>query len=109
MAWLVAALIRGGLWLFKTRLGLFIASAAVWLGINWGTMTLVIGPTVDALRGFAEGSGSSGTGQYWEIGMAWMGVLNFDRAITMIISAVATKHAVMQGRLFLFKRGVGAG
>ena len=40
--------------------------------------------------------------------IAWMGVLNFDKAITMVISAIVTKHVLTQGRLFLFKRGFGA-
>ncbi|WP_017115337.1 DUF2523 family protein, partial [Xanthomonas vasicola] len=40
--------------------------------------------------------------------MAWFGVLQFDKALTMVISAIAAKHAIMQGRLFLFKRGFGA-
>jgi hypothetical protein len=98
--------IRGIGWLFKSRLGLFISSAFVWLGINFGTIKLVIEPTINQLKQFSQ-SGAAG-GELGAIAMQWAGMLNLDRAITMIISAIVAKHAIMQGRLFLFKRGFGA-
>lgn len=107
MAWVIAQLVRALGWLYKSRLGLWIASALVWLGINLSTINIVIQPAIDALQGYAAGSGS-GTGEYWQMGIAWMGVMNFDRALSMIISAIATKHGLAAGRLFLFKKGVGA-
>jgi hypothetical protein len=94
-------------YMVKTRLGLFIASAFIWLGINFSTIKLVIEPAVNALQAYSSGVGSSG-GQFTSAAIAYLGILNFDKALTMIISAVVTKHGVMQGRLFLFKRGVGA-
>ena len=103
-----AAVVSGMTYMFKTKLGLFVLSAMVWLGINWGTIKLVIDPAVELLLGYADGSLGGGGNQYASVAVQWMGVLNFDRAITMVVSAVVTKHAVMQGRLFLFKRGVGA-
>ena len=102
---LIAVLINALRILFFSRLGLFIMSALVWLGINFTTVKLVLDPTIDLLRGFTENIGG-GTGYWVQTASAWAGVMNFDRAITMVISAVVTKHAIMQGRLFLFKRGV---
>jgi hypothetical protein len=78
----------------------------VWLGINWGTMNLVLQPTLDLLTNFAQGGG--GGGEYWGIARQWAGVLNFDKALTMVLSAYITQQTLMKGRLFLFKRGVGA-
>lgn len=103
---LVGALIAALSWLFRSRIGLWVMTALAWLGINFGTIKMVIDPAIDLLKGYAQGLG--GGGQLGATAMQWMGVLNFDRALTMIISAVAAKHAIMQGRLFLFKRGFGA-
>ncbi|WP_434989693.1 DUF2523 domain-containing protein [Xanthomonas melonis] len=107
MPWLIAQLVAGLAWLFKSRIGLWIMTALVWLGINFGTIKMVVEPAIDLLKGYAEGMGN-GNGQLGADAMAWFGVLQFDKALTMVISAVAAKHAIMQGRLFLFKRGFGA-
>ncbi|MGJ4801775.1 DUF2523 family protein [Luteimonas sp. SDU82] len=102
----VAGVVSGITYMFKTKLGLFIMGAMVWLGINFATIKIIIEPAIDLLLGYAEGG--MGGGQFAGPAIAWMGVLNFDKAITMVISAIVSKHAVMQGRLFLFKRGFGA-
>lgn len=99
-------IIRGIGWLFKSRLGLFITSAMVWMGINFGTIKLVMGPALDQLKNFANSGG--GGGQLGAVAMNWAGMLNFDKALTMIVSAVVTKHTIMAGRLYLFKKGFGA-
>ena len=99
-------IIRGIGWLFKSRIGLFITSAFVWLGINFGTIKLALEPAIEQLEQFAQ-SGAPG-GEMGQQAMQWAGMLNLDKALTMIVSAVVAKHAIMQGRLFLFKRGFGA-
>lgn len=103
---LVAWLLNGLRILFMSRIGLFIMTAMTWLGINWGTMTMVIEPTLNLLRGFAQGTGGGG-GQYVGIAQQWMGVLQFDRALTMVISAYVTQQTIMRGRLYLFKKAGG--
>lgn len=90
--------------LFKTRLGLFIATAMVWMGINFTTINLLIDPAIELLRGATQSAGSGGTGQFAAAASGYLGILQFDRAITMLISAVATKHLLLKGRLFLFRR-----
>lgn len=107
LAPIVTAILTGLMWLFKSRIGLFIATAMAWLGINWGTMKLAVEPAIDLLTGYAQQAGSGG-GELGAIATQWMGVMNFDRALTMVISAIAAKYAIMQGRLWLFKRGFGA-
>lgn len=104
---LIAVLINGLRILLLSRAGLFIASALAWLGLNFGTMKVVVGPVINQLRGFTTGI-SAGGSDIAVLAQQWAGVMQVDRAVTMIISAVVVKHAVMQGRLFLFKRGVGA-
>ncbi|MGN7725125.1 DUF2523 family protein [Luteimonas sp. 22616] len=105
---ILAALFTGLRWLILSKLGLFLATALLWLGINFGTMKLVLQPTLDLLTNFASGGGTGG-GEYWIIARQWAGVLNFDKALTMVISAYVTQRTLMAGRLFMFKRGIGAG
>lgn len=103
---IIAALLQGLRWLLMSRLGLFIVTALTWLGINLSTVNLILEPTMELLENFAQGQG--GGGEYFAIAQQWGGVLHFDDALTMVISAYVTKQVVMQGRLFLFRRGVGA-
>lgn len=100
---LVAFLVNGLRILFMTRIGLWIGTALVWLGISWGTMNMVLEPALDQLRNFSQGGGS--TGQFIDVAKQWAGVLNFDKALTMVIGAFVTKKAVGAARLFLMKRG----
>ncbi|WDS36968.1 DUF2523 family protein [Pseudoxanthomonas sp.] len=94
-------------WLIKSRIGLWIMTAMAWLGINWGTLKIVVEPAMDALTNAAHSFGS-GSGTMGATAVAWAGVLKLDKALTMVISAYATKHSILQGRLFLFKKGFGA-
>ncbi|WP_202843416.1 DUF2523 family protein [Luteimonas saliphila] len=103
---IVAGVVSGITYMFKTKLGLFIMAAMIWLGINFATIKIVLEPAIDLLLGYADGG--LGGGEFAPTAIAWMGVLQFDRAITMVVSAIVTKHVVMQGRLYLFKRGFGA-
>lgn len=97
------------LWLFKTKGGYIVMSILVWLGINWSSMTLVVDPLIDAIRNYAGASGGGiGSGPWGEAAMAWAGVLRMDQAITMLLSAYTTKVTILNARLFLWKRGVGA-
>jgi hypothetical protein len=105
--WLVVPLVTVWGHLVKTRLGLFILTAFAWLGINFGTVTLVLEPAIQTLTGLSQELGNgSGGGQYAAVAGAYIGIMQFDRAITMVISAVIIKHSLLKGRLYLFKRGV---
>lgn len=103
---IIAGLVTGIGTLFRSRLGLFIASGMLWLGINFATIKIAVEPALDLLYGYAQGG--AGGGQFAAAAMQWMGVMNLDKAITMVGSAVMMKHGVMRGRLYLFKRGFGA-
>lgn len=104
---IIAAILSGVVYLFKNRLGLFIMSAMVWLGINFATINLVVEPAIDTLEAYANGMKQGGTGLAAAAG-AWIGVMQFDKALTMVISAFATVTLIRKGRLFLFKNGPGA-
>ncbi len=92
-------------YMMKTRLGLFIATAFLWLGINFASINLIIEPTIDVLTGAVNNVRTGGTGAAAGALSQYVGLMQFDKAITMVVSAVITKHALLKGRLFLFRRG----
>jgi len=100
--WLMGPFMGALIYAAKTRIGLIVMSALVWLGINFSTMNLVIDPILDALRGFT--TNSFGGNQYGQIMSQFAGILQVDRCITMIISAYVTRIALTKGRMFLWKR-----
>lgn len=93
--------------LFKSRAGLFIFAAFAWLGINFGTLKLIVEPAIDILRGLTMDLGSgAASGDIAVAASQYLGVMQFDRAITMLVSAIVVKHGLMRGRIFLYKRGI---
>jgi len=98
---LVGIIIDAIVWVFESRIGLFILSALVWLGISYGTQTIVIGPAITALQGYVSGM-SSGSGM-GAVAFNWIGVLRFDVALTMVISAYSTRVSVGAAKVLLKK------
>ncbi|TNV98072.1 DUF2523 domain-containing protein [Xylella fastidiosa] len=102
----IARLLTGLFSLLKTKLGYFIMAAFVWLGINWGSYHFVITPIVKQIYIYMDNVGVA-EGSLGEMAMSGLAILNFDRAVSMIISAYVARFAVLNGRLYLFKRGFG--
>ncbi|ARO68571.1 DUF2523 domain-containing protein [Xylella fastidiosa subsp. pauca] len=102
----IAQLLTGLFSLLKTKLGYFIMAAFVWLGINWGSYHFVITPIVKQIYIYMDNVGVA-EGSLGEMAMSGLAILNFDRAVSMIISAYVARFAVLNGRLYLFKRGFG--
>jgi hypothetical protein len=102
----VGFLLRALHWLFKNKIGLWVAGAFAWIGLSFGTYKIVIQPAIDQLEAFAGQQG--GSGEYAAMALAWMGVLNFDKALTAIIGAVSTRAGIQSGRAFLKLRAPGA-
>ncbi len=103
---LVGAIVRGTAWLFRTKAGLWVATALAWVGLSWTSYRVLLQPAIDQLENFAAGGGAGGTGEYWLMARDWMGVMKFDVAMTMIVSSLVARRAMGAGRLFLTKRGV---
>lgn len=83
--------------LAKTRLGMFLLAAMMWLGINFTTVKIIIEPALDVLTGYAQ---QAGTGGATAIGMAaaqYMGIMKLDLAITMIVSAIISRNLAYSG------------
>ena len=101
-------IVQAILWLFKSRIGWMITQIFLWLGLTYATTKLVLTPTIDAIKGYAQFSG--GSGEMAAAAVAWLGVLKFDVALTMLFGAISLKAATNAGRAFLTRRGaVGGG
>jgi len=103
MPWIVSQFIAGLMFMLRSRLGMLIAGALGWLGLSLATYELVVDPFIDQLETYAQNSVSAG-GEFGAAMAAWVGFMNFDKALTMIISAYAAKHAVGAGKVFLKKK-----
>lgn len=79
------------------KAGVWVVGALAYLGLYFGTQSFVIDPLIDQVRVIAEG-GITGT-------LAeWVAFLNFDRAITMLLSAYVTAGGINAAKVALFRR-----
>jgi hypothetical protein len=88
--------------LYNSRWGTWIASALAWLGLSFGTHAVAIGPAIELLENYMTGAGG---GELGGVAIGWMGVLKFDVGISMFISAVTIRNAIVSSKVFLRKRG----
>lgn len=105
IGWIISGVASGLMWLFKNRLGQMLTGILVWFGVSMASYKLGVEPFIEQVESMAQSGG--GGGQFAATAMAWLGVLKFDVALTMIISAVAAKHAVNAGRVFFKRRAAG--
>ena len=99
---IIGPVISALVWTFKSRIGLFIASALAWAGLTYGTQKVLIQPTLDLIE--AQAASVGGQGDLGGAILGWMGVLQFDVAMTMIMSAFVTKMGVSAAKVMLLKR-----
>ena len=102
LGWIISGITSAVMWLFKNRIGQIITAILVWAGVSIASYEFGIDPFIDALRDYAQGG--AGGGEYATWALQWMGLLQFDKALTMIISAVAAHHTMNAGRAFLKRR-----
>ena len=103
LAPILSALVSGLSWLFRSRLGTWIAGALAWFGLSWATHEFAVQPWIDNMTDHTR-SGLPG-GEWGSVLVAYMGIMKFDQACTMIASAVAAKFAIGAAKAFLVKRG----
>ncbi len=106
VGWIISGITSGVLWLFKNRIGQMITALLAWAGVSLATYKSAVEPFIDQLKSYAQ-SGLGG-GQLGAIALQWAGLMKFDVAITMIISAVAAKHALNAARVFFRRAPTGS-
>jgi hypothetical protein len=104
VGWIITALMT----VFKSRIGQIIIAALAWAGLTWGTQKVLVTPIVNSLWGYLD-SLNSVAGQYGAPVLQGLGMLKIDIAMTMIVSAVATKAAMGAARTFMQPKAVGGG
>lgn len=102
MPFLISQLVSGLAWMFRSRLGTWAAGAMAWMGIAWATHEFAVEPWIENLKEHTQ-SGIPG-GEWGAVLVAYLGLMKFDEACTMIASAVAAKFAVNAARAVLVKR-----
>lgn len=99
---LISSLLSGIAWLFRSQLGTWLVAAMAWLGIAWATHEFAVEPWIENMQQ-QIGGGTPG-GEWGAVLIAYAGLMRFDQACTMIVSAVATKFAVNAARAVLVRR-----
>lgn len=87
--------------LLMAKIGAFIVSALLFFGFTWTINEYAIEPALDTLRNYMNsmGSASSIAGH----AIAWAGVLRFDDAVSVLISAWTTAWTIKSARVWLSK------
>ncbi|MBH1552422.1 DUF2523 domain-containing protein [Stenotrophomonas maltophilia] len=91
-----APLLAGLSRLFGTRLGQWLLSALAFLGINFMTQKFAVDPLLGQIK--ASMAGAPG-----DI-VAWLGYLNVDKYVTLVLSAYATAAAAGALKMRLAKK-----
>lgn len=100
---LISGLLSGLAWTFRSRIGTWIAGGLAWFGLSWATHEFAVQPWIDNMMNQTR-SGAGG-GEWGGVLIAYLGIMKFDQACTMIASAVAAKFAIGAAQAFLVKRG----
>ena len=81
--------------MFSSRMGLFISSALVWLGLSVTSYKFAVAPFTSLISGQLGSAGFL---------VNWMGFFGVDKAITIVLSAIAAKYAIAGAKVALTKR-----
>lgn len=88
VAWLGAAIAR----IFATRLGMWIATALAFLGLQLATNEVVLTPVLNQFQAAISQTGADAVG--------WIAFFNLDKYISCIVSA----YAVAAGKSVVLRR-----
>lgn len=87
--------------LLLAKIGSFIVSAMLFLGLTFAIDNYAIDPLLDALESYVSQLGTGGGAM--ATAMQWAGVLNFDKACSVLISAYTTAWTIKSAKVFLSK------
>lgn len=96
---LVAALGRG----IKSKGGQWVAAVLASLGLAFTTQAVITGPALDGLLSYMSGI-TGGSGKYMVAGVQMLAYINFDKAVTMVVSAYGIRAGLRAARAYLTKK-----
>jgi len=83
------------------KIGAFVAKLLMFFGFTWATNKFAVEPALDALRTHMAIAPS---GEYGAVMVQWLGVLRFDQAVTMVISAYGAAWTIKGAKVWLAKQ-----
>lgn len=83
--------------IMMVKAGVWVVGTLTYLGLYFGTHEYFVEPLIDQVRNIAQ---NNITGTIAE----WVSFLNFDRAITMVLSAYLTAGGIAATKVALFRR-----
>ena len=92
----VGALLAGLSRLLGSRIGQWALQLLAFFGLGFAAQQYAVAPLLAQIQSYASGAGGEA--------VMWMAYLNFDKAITMIMSAYAARATLQGARAFLTKR-----
>lgn len=101
VASLVASLMTVLRVLLIAKIGSIIVAALAFFGLSFAVNKYSVQPALDALEHHVGQLGAAGG--HVASAIQWAGVLNFDQAVTILISAYTVKWGLQTARVFLTK------
>jgi hypothetical protein len=87
--------------LLLSKIGSFIVAALLFLGLSLAIDNYAIDPLLAQLRNYVAQLGAGGGAM--ATAMQWAGVLNFDKACSVLLSAYTTAWTIKSAKVFLTK------
>lgn len=85
--------------LVRSNVGQWVLLGLLWLGLSFGTHEILIQPTLDFIEDHM--TANAGGDEFAVAMRAWLGVMGFDKAVSMIVSAYGIRKAAQAGKVFL--------
>lgn len=85
--------------MLMAKAGLFVAKVLGFFGLTFLTNEYAIEPLLAQIQGMM--TGSAGGGDLGAALIAWAGVLRFDEAVSMVLSAYSTAMTIRGGKMVL--------
>lgn len=89
--------------LVKTKGGQWLAAVLASVGIGVATQAAVAGPALDQLLEYMQGL-TSGGGVYMVAAVQTLAFIKFDIAVTMIVSAYASRAGIRAARAYFTRK-----
>jgi hypothetical protein len=103
LAALIPILLTGLRIMLMAKIGAFCAKLLLFFGFSWATNEFAVEPAMDFLEAHMH---SMPGGEYGNMMVQWLGVLHFDVAVSMVLSAYVAAWGIKSAKVFLMKQPV---
>jgi len=98
---IVAALMTVLRVLLMSKIGSIVVAALLFLGLSLAVNNYAIDPLLTRLENYVNQLGAGGGAMAYA--MQWAGMLNFDKAVSVLLSAYTTAWTIKSAKVFLTK------